>query len=427
MDKYLKKRKTQFIYLYILVGTIVCLIFVFWGQLYGVISIVTLISIELLLQLLVRKIAVPNGIIALLEIPKISSEIVMKFVNHGFDPELGWVRKANTSKVDNGIPYHIDKLGSRQIPNSDLLPVTIATFGDSYCFCREVPDDQTWQAFITNYTKEKVLNFGVGNYGLDQALLRLKREYLNVNTPLVVLGVVPHTIARILSVWKHYNEYGNTMAFKPSYQYRDNELILLNNFINSPDDFNKIEEFISTVNDNDYFYRNKFVKEAFSFPYIISLLHAPSRMFILLLKLIRSFFSKSKVISDKVDRILVNYIKTEGPRQIAQLFCSNQATTLLSALLNDFVDYANKNSFKPVLLIMPMKDDLLYIQEHGNFYKDFINQIPDDLDVVDMVDKMLEEKDLSSLFNRWHYSPKGNEIVAKELIKELSLRHDEIL
>jgi len=40
---------------------------------------------------------------------------------------------------------------------------------------------------------------------------------------------------------------------------------------------------------------------------------------------------------------------------------------------------------------------------------------------------MLEEKDLSSLFNRWHYSPKGNEIVAKELIKELSLRHDEIL
>ena len=66
-------------------------------------------------------------------------------------------------------------------------------------------------------TQTNVLNFGVGNYGMDQAYLRLKREYDKNRTEIVILAVVPETIVRVLNVYKHYYEYGNTFGFKPRF------------------------------------------------------------------------------------------------------------------------------------------------------------------------------------------------------------------
>ncbi len=41
----------------------------------------------------------------------------------------------------------------------------------SFVFSRQVEDDETWQHFLSRLSHSNVLNFGVGNYGFDQALL----------------------------------------------------------------------------------------------------------------------------------------------------------------------------------------------------------------------------------------------------------------
>ena len=86
-----------------------------------------------------------------------------------------------------------------------------------------------------------MINFGVGNYGIDQALLRMKREYPKNKTDSVILAIVPETISRIVSIWKHYYEYGNTFGFKPRFILKNNQLQLIQNPIDNELKFFKYE------------------------------------------------------------------------------------------------------------------------------------------------------------------------------------------
>jgi hypothetical protein len=109
------------------------------------------------------------------ELPIFNSQALQKFIDYSFDPHLGWVRKPDSSGTENGqkgpITFNIDSLGSRT--NSfEKSPPVIAAFGDSYAFCRQVEDDETWEAHLSRQEGFGVLNFGIGNYGVDQALLR---------------------------------------------------------------------------------------------------------------------------------------------------------------------------------------------------------------------------------------------------------------
>ena len=121
----------------------------------------------------------------------------------------------------------------------------IACFGDSYTFCRQVEDHETWQYYLSNKLNNKVLNFGVGNYGVDQALLRYERTELPVSVKVVMLGFVPETICRIHSFWKHYLEFGNTFAFKPRFSVEKEGLKFHPNIMQTREDFFSIEEKLS--------------------------------------------------------------------------------------------------------------------------------------------------------------------------------------
>jgi len=211
------------------------------------------------------------------------------------DPELGWVPHPNqqgkekTKFLENGKWKHYETTwttnneGCRSNPgHGDLDNKVIACFGDSFTFSRQVNDHETWPWQLSRQLGVNATNYGMGNYGLDQALLRLERELqkgLEVET--IVMGVVPDTISRIVSVWKHYYEYGNTLNFKPRFVYDESsgKLTLIENRINSEEKFKEIGEgkHLSHLRENDYFYTKKFQKDMLSFPYSISLLKNPSR------------------------------------------------------------------------------------------------------------------------------------------------------
>ena len=123
--------------------------------------------------------------------PLLDKQGLSKFISHGFDSELGWVRKPNTSHDEIGkfgeTNWTINQFGARTNPDFDNLKSNISCYGDSFTFSRQVNNDETWAHYLSELTDSNVINFGVGNYGVDQALLRLKREFSKHPTKIVIM------------------------------------------------------------------------------------------------------------------------------------------------------------------------------------------------------------------------------------------------
>jgi hypothetical protein len=356
------------------------------------------------------------------EYPHLSEEGLRQFFDHGYDPELGWIRKPNTKKEEIGkfgkTQYHIAPQGYRCNPGHEALPQKISFYGDSFMFARQVNDDETAQWYLSEETQTNVLNFSVGNYGLDQALLRLKREYPRYKTDIVIMGVVPSTIVRVLSVWKHYNEFGNTFGFKPRFVLEGDRLKLVKNFIDTEDKFLRYEEYLPEIRQYDYFYTTKFQREMIKFPYSISIIKNASRNIPLIGLVawytwvkqetkVQAFPAPMKIIMDVNLKLRYN------------LFTRNRdAVRLLEKLVAEFVQYAKDNDFSPVFVFMPQKDDMFMVKKKGGpYYQGFLDSISPILHTIDLTPHLIDRADLDELYsddNQYggHFSKTGNEFVA---------------
>ena len=138
------------------------------------------------------------------EFPNFSKSHVQRFQT--WDKDLGWCNLPNNTKLDRSdrllkyqkTPYGLavintDKKGSRQCfyPSGKS---EISFYGDSYIMCRDVQDNETIPWYLGEIRKTRVANYGVGNYGLDQALLRLKRDYQYERSEIVILAAVSITM-----------------------------------------------------------------------------------------------------------------------------------------------------------------------------------------------------------------------------------------
>jgi len=362
------------------------------------------------------------------EYPQLSEEGLKKFFKHGYDPELGWIRKPNTEKKEFGksgiTKYHIDADGSRKNPGHENLPKKISFYGDSFIFSRQADDDETCQWHLSELTKTNVLNFSVGNYGIDQALLRLKREYSKNKTHVVIMGVVPSTIVRILCVWKHYNEFGNTFGFKPRFILEKGELKLIKNIIDDESKFTKYGEYIEEIRKHDYFYETKFKKEMIKFPYFVSILSNPSRNISIIPSVIKYNWIKKEKVKDypaPMEIIMEINLKLRY-----KLYTKNrEAVDLFIKLLEDFAAYGKKNNFTPVFLFMPQKDDLLFIRKKKSvYYSDFIEKIQNDIFTIDLIPYLLNRNDIDEVYSDdnvygGHFSSYGNKLIAKIIYQAL--------
>lgn len=355
-----------------------------------------------------------EGLIAIDEVPPITEAMLDRFYDHGFDPELGWIRKANTAKKDRGrYAYHIDEHGSRMNPGHEHLPVTFSTYGDSYTFCREAEDSETWQWFLAERSGRHVLNFGVGNYGFDQALLRLEREYPANPTPVVIMGVVPQTFARNMSVWKHYNEFGNVLAFKPRFVVGDGDQVrLVRNPIRGREQFFRIADHLAEIQQNDYFYERRFKREALRSPFIAAWLVNWRSLVLGPAKLARRAASRFGVAEEAMSVLVSRYLDRGSVSQTAALVREIEPRRVFEYLVDRFVAAGERLGFVPVLAMLPMRDDLHWIRRYGNFYEHVLAAVGDRLIVVDAAPALLAAGPPRALYGEWHYSPRGNQVIA---------------
>ena len=361
--------------------------------------------------------------------PLIDSDSLENFINKSHDSELGWTRKPNTSGLEMGrdgpTSYNIDENGSRLNPGFELSNAAISMYGDSFTFCRQVNDNETIAHFLSKKIQKPVSNYGVGNYGLDQALLRLKREFIKSPTKIVIMGVVPETISRVLGVWKHYHEYGNIFGFKPRFILEDGKLKGVKNIVDSKEKFMNLEEHILELQKYDYFYKNKFLKDILKFPFIFSLSKSSIRNISLIFHLIlEKIFIFINIFPQFRDEINNKFVLKRNLKVCIELYKKKNIEELMVALVKDFVDFCKINNAIPIMMVMPQLNDMVYIKKNRKYYNDFINEISNITTVIDIAEYLKLEEDLTSYYSNdiygGHLSKKGNKFVAKIIAKKLS-------
>lgn len=389
--------------------------------------ILVIIIVEGILQLLIRimRTRFPWLITPKDIAPVIPLDLIKKHAKQSFHPELGWLQQPgarwSNPTSDGDVTYEIDDQGRRKNPGFDDAPMPIAVYGDSFAFCRLVPDEYTWPHFMSEELKCHVGNYGVGNYGLDQALLRYESDPPK-GVRVVIMAVVPETIVRIQSFWKHYFEYGNVLAFKPRFIMNGGNITLIPSPIQTPDDYSNYTTHLEYIQNKDGFYYRKFLRDIIGFPALIHLMRNPKRhlsiLSILTFGAIRRDFTRAKSNAFEV-------ILQENAKWMKKLYVETESCDLLRNLIRRFKISCENNNSIPMLIIIPQPTDIQKLDRE--IYEDFYNDISKEIQVVDFTHSFKELKGSVSLYVQGplgpHTSKEANEHIAKELIKKLRDLH----
>lgn len=173
-----------------------------------------------------------------------------------FDPELGW-RSSYTTP-----------LGERPRPVM-RGPAWLSVFGDSFVHGDEVTDAETWAQAAAAAAGRDVLNFGVGGYGPDQALLFHRRLARRLPTPVVGLGFTGENVNRVVNRYRpfYFRETGLPYP-KPRFVLREGRLELVPQPLRSVEELDRLAdpETIEELGRGDAHYETPFPE--FAFPYL---------------------------------------------------------------------------------------------------------------------------------------------------------------
>jgi len=340
------------------------------------------------------------------EFPKLTRSAIEHF--QSWDMELGWCNQSNITKVDNpdllvkakknaaGLAvFSTDAVGSRICyhPNSNS---DVSFYGDSYCMCRDVQDQDTFAWHLGKLRNSRVSNFGVANYGLDQALLRLRRDYKNDSAGTVVLAVTSITMARCVSIYGHYLNPGNILAVKPRFRLNDDGSLQVVDYpLESKQDLLKLERHKDFFHQYDEHYR---------------------------------FWRKN----------CSEYYMSRLPRKVAALLGAGAASQpsktfdyevrfwqshemLFLGMMNFYHKIAHQYGFKPVFLLQHQKHSLQYVKQKP------LNQLPwisvltkaahqlPAITFLDEADIFAEYSDIEQFYTGSHHSAHANRMIGDYL------------
>lgn len=154
------------------------------------------------------------------------------------DPDLGWPTK-------DWLAEKTDSDGARLSPANVRLNrqlTCISTYGDSFTEGAEVNDSQAWTNVLAEYLGCPVKNYGVGGYGVDQAILRFEKN-ANDFANFTILGFFVDNLNRNVNQWRYLISDSAKFGFKPAFTLAgEDKLQLLPIVVNSLDDFLKTAE-----------------------------------------------------------------------------------------------------------------------------------------------------------------------------------------
>jgi len=180
------------------------------------------------------------------------------------DALLGWSIRENGSLLPL---YQANSEGIRASREYQLTPpdgvLRIATFGDSFTHCDEVPNEQTWQEILAGTQQGlEVMNFGVGGFGTDQAYLRYLRDGTRFQPDVVMIGFMSEDIKRHVNVFRPFYFAGTGIPMsKPRFILQGGELALEPNPLKQESDYERLvrnqEESLIRLGRNDWYFQHR--------------------------------------------------------------------------------------------------------------------------------------------------------------------------
>ena len=309
-----------------------------------------------------------------------------------FDPVLGWSFHEETT----AFPYAaFDATGAR-VDSVDGPTGRIAAYGDSFTFGEGAGNDETWPHFLAEALEVPVANYGVAGYGPDQALLRLKGHLTNGRVPqIAIIGVLSENISRVVNVWRLAYAGSETLNFKP--------ILLVHNGapptwmptpLEVPISVGAVLRAIETSRSDDFWLEhNRHRPPRPRFPYL------------------RSAFESFA------------YFGLETVRW-QDLWQKKRPQKVMGAIIDEFVLLSEKYSFLPILVMIPMGDDLR-LRERGEppTYAPMLGEIREQyqgrLTVVDILNEPFEASRFHVRPFQGHASQYGNRAIASAILDKL--------
>lgn len=326
------------------------------------------------------------------DVAAIPAADLQRFGEQFFDAELGWAFGPHTTAVPEAT---FDAAGARFDP-VELPDGGAAAYGDSFTFGEGVGGDETWPHYLSERLGARVDNFGVAGYGPDQALLRLRR-HLASGRPVpdtVVLGMLSENIARLVNVWRHmYVGSGELLNFKPRLIAGEGGPRWVDSPLPALTGIAAVHAAVAEAEAADDWFAYNRLRPRPAFPYIWAALDT------------------------------AHYLAFRV-RRWPDLWSMEAPVAVLDALVGEFVQLSRQYRFRPVLLMIPMGQDLR-ARDRGDpaSYAAAVAALrarfADELVVVDVLDHDFESARFNQRPYAGHGSPYGNRMIAEAVADAL--------
>jgi hypothetical protein len=326
-----------------------------------------------------------------------------------FHPILGWDYPANVAYTDkDGVPYRHGRSGERMLC-TDFPTASIATYGDSFTYCAEVRDHETWQTCLGGILGTNVLNYGVAGYGTDQAVLKYEKSG-DSGARVVMLGILPENINRVVNIYRPFYTYDESISLtKPRFIKSDGRVKLIPNPIHSVADLRKLDDpaFLEQLGWYDYWFQMDKHLPRLGFPYLVNL------------------WGWSEPIAKQVSLASARtFAWPSKPTQPLNLYDDGDALAIMCHLADRFVATARDRGQIPVILIMSHTD---YVREVREFDRARAEPLVRYLRgqryaLVDLVEEMAGMNPSSEIMARWykgHATAEGNRVTAEIIHRRL--------
>jgi len=329
-------------------------------------------------------------------------------------PDLGWRSRPG---LDNGVDI-INPQGLRSNRNYESRHkpevLRIAVFGDSFVYGSEVLTDEAWTSLLENTrVNTEVLIYGVLGYGPDQAYLRFQSEGHRLDPDITLFAVATPGLSRLLQVSSICESPSTYLVTKPRFILDENDdLVLLPNPVRRLADLQRYLDDPSKMIElgkSDYRYIPFFYEEGLM-------------KYSCAARLLCAGWSKVWRRHLDPDRPLV------GPSSRGVWNETSNAFRIMTRILDGFAATAHSRDTRPIVLILP---DGYSAERARNGLPGILDPVRDycraqSLEFIDAMDAFLDQPASTpsdSLFiARFHYSVKGNRIVADWLNHELDRR-----
>jgi hypothetical protein len=193
-------------------------------------------------------------------------------------------------------------------------------------------------------------------------------------------------------------------------------------------DLKDLESRAGFLRDHDYHYDHWFKPHHPSAPYTTDFFGNPENVRYAIYATLQSLeqrLGRSLPGVDTAERLRATELRMEQPRAAYHDRLFDEQDDLFTALVEEFVEFAEEKEFTPVFAMVQQQRYAEYEREHGPVYGDLLERLDEQFDTLHTVDvaKELATDDIESLYvergEGGHYSPETNERIAELLDEEL--------